>query len=435
MCGIAGIISLNPNLPLNDIVSAMNNTIIHRGPDGDGIFRDVFICLGHRRLAIIDPEHGKQPLTTLDGRYTVTFNGEIYNYLELRRELISKGHPIHSYSDTEIIPYAYIEWGKDCVLHFRGMFAFAIWDNKEQELFCARDRIGIKPFYYFFDNNHFIFASEIKALFASGLVKAEYDKQGLQDYITFQFCLQNLTLFKNILKLEPGTWLNLKKQKEKFDLKIRSYWNLSYEVCERQDEKYYTDNLLYLLEESMNLHLRSDVPLGAHLSGGLDSSTVVSLASRILEGNKLKTFTGAFREGLEYDETGYARMVAEATNCDYNEVFISGEDFTSIFPKLIYHMDEPLAGPGLIPQYFVSKLAAEQVKVVLGGQGGDELYVGYARYFIAYLEKCLAAAIWPEQTQLDHGLSLVGMISNLPLLNTYKPMLKHFLSDGLFENE
>lgn len=433
MCGIVGITSLGKENSLKSLVLAMNETIIHRGPDGDGIYQSEHVCLGHRRLAIIDPEHGKQPLATTDGRFIVTFNGEIYNYLELRRELITLGYPIQSYSDTEIIPYAYQHWGKQCVNHFRGMFAFALWDRDKKELFCARDRVGIKPFYYFNNGEYFVFASEIKAILASGLVDANISQQGLQDYITFQFCLHNDTLFADIFKLPPAHHLTVKQRNGHLEVEIEEYWQVNYQVDYGHDEKYYTDNLLYLLEDSINLHLRSDVPVGAHLSGGLDSTTVACLAAKHTGTHQLKTFTGAFREGLEFDETEYAKAVARDINADYYETYISGDNFAKILPKLIYHMDEPLAGPGLIPQYYVSKLASEQVKVVLGGQGGDELYVGYARYFVAYLEKCLASAIWPDQVKLDPGLSLAAIAPNLPLLQNYKPMLKYFWQNGTFD--
>lgn len=435
MCGIVGVLSVNQTRPIERIVQAMNDTIVHRGPDGSGIYHDNAICLGHRRLAIIDPEHGKQPLSTLDGRYTVVFNGEIYNYLELRRELISLGYPIQHYSDTEVVPYAYAHWGKDCVNHFRGMFAFALWDKERQTLFCARDRVGIKPFYYYANGESFVFASEIKAILASGFIDPAVSQQGLQDYVTFQFCLHSDTLFKHIFKLPPAHTMTICNDNGVLNIQTQEYWKLNYENSLVQSEKYYNDNLLALLEESMNLHLRSDVPIGAHLSGGLDSSAVACLAARILGDNRLKTFTGAFREGREFDETEYAKIAAKAINADYQEIYISGDDFSSLLPKLIYHMDEPLAGPGLIPQYHVSKLAADHVKVVLGGQGGDELYVGYARYFVAYLEKCLATSIWPEQKKLSPEYSLAAIAPNLPLLNNYKPMLKHFFSEGLFDTD
>jgi len=411
----------------------LKNTIIHRGPDGEGTYADpdVPLVLGHRRLAIIDPEHGQQPMTTSDQMVTVAFNGAIYNYLELRRELISRGHHIHTYSDTEVILHAYTEWGEACVHKFNGMFAFAIWDRRNKKLFCARDRLGIKPFYYWCDGTRLVFASEIKAILASG-IKAESNSDGLQDYLTFQFCLGDKTLFKDIKKLEPGYAFSATLEQGKVALNVYQYWDVEYNIDEQHSEEWFVDHLSSLLEDSVRLRLRSDVPLGAHLSGGLDSSSIACMASSMLEGIPFKTFTGAFREGQQFDETRYAKMVSEVAGTEYHEVYPSGEEFMQILPKLMYHMDEPLAGPGLVPQYYVSKLASEHVKVALGGQGGDEIFVGYARYMVAYLEKCLSGAINQTQNQQKYAVSLDSIVPNLPVLQSYTPMLQNLWKDGLF---
>ncbi|ROM78729.1 asparagine synthase (glutamine-hydrolyzing) [Pseudomonas brassicacearum] len=435
MCGIAGIVAVSGTPEsMRGSVMKMMDAIRHRGPDGEGTWLDPArpVALGHRRLAIIDPEHGKQPMTTEDGRYTIVFNGAIYNYLELRRELIGRGHPLHNYSDTEVLLYAFREWGERCVDRLIGMFAFAIWDRLEQRLFCARDRIGIKPFYYHFDGQKLGFASEIKALFADGSLKAESNSDGLQDYLTFQFCLNEKTLFKGVQKLEPGYHLSAWYEGSQLKIKTSQYWDLQYNIDERHDERYFVDNLAALIEDSVRMHLRSDVPLGAHLSGGLDSSAVVCLASRMLGGEQLKTFTGAFHEGPQFDETGHAKAVSAFAGTDYNEVYIPGSELADLLPKLMHFMDEPLAGPGLIPQYYVSRLAGEQVKVVLGGQGGDELFVGYARYMAAYLEKCLSGAINETANQHRYAVSLESIIPNLSLLKTYQPMLQGLWREGLF---
>lgn len=435
MCGIAGIVAVSGTPEsMRGSVMKMMDAIRHRGPDGEGTWLDPArpVALGHRRLAIIDPEHGKQPMTTEDGRYTIVFNGAIYNYLELRRELIGRGHPLHHYSDTEVLLHAFREWGERCVDRLIGMFAFAIWDRLEQRLFCARDRIGIKPFYYHFDGQKLGFASEIKALFADGSLKAESNSDGLQDYLTFQFCLNEKTLFKGIQKLEPGYHLSAWYEGSQLKIKTYQYWDLQYNIDERHDERYFIDNLAALIEDSVRMHLRSDVPLGAHLSGGLDSSAVVCLASRMLGGEQLKTFTGAFHEGPQFDETGHAKAVSAFAGTDYNEVYIPGSELADLLPKLMHFMDEPLAGPGLIPQYYVSRLAGEQVKVVLGGQGGDELFVGYARYMATYLEKCLYGAINETANQHRYAVSLESIIPNLSLLKTYQPMLQGLWREGLF---
>lgn len=437
MCGLAGI--SNPKLSENELTARMRpmlDSISHRGPDGEGVFFDAekHVVLGHRRLAIIDPEHGKQPMTTTDEQLTVVFNGAIYNYLELRRELIAKGHPIHSYSDTEVLLYAYREWGEACVDRFIGMFAFAIWDKPRKRLFCARDRVGIKPFYYFFDGESLVFASEIKAILASGLVRAESSTSGLQDYLTFQFCLGDKTLFKGIQKLEPGYCMVVQLGECKPTVNLRQYWDVSYDIDDTHDEAWFVDHLAGLIEDATRMHLRSDVPLGAHLSGGLDSSAIVCLASDLLKGERIKTFTGAFPEGPQFDETGYAKAVAAFAGTDYHEIFIQGSELSEVLPKLMYYMDEPLAGPGVIPQYYVSKLAAQHVKVVLGGQGGDELFIGYARYLVAYLEKCLSGAIFETAHQNPYAVTLESIVPNLSLLQTYKPMLQGLWKDGLFDS-
>lgn len=409
--------------------------IRHRGPDGDGVWLDAQrpVGLGHVRLAIIDPEHGKQPMVTEDGRFIVVFNGAIYNYLELRRELIGKGHPIHSYSDTEVLLYAYREWGESFVDRLQGMFAFAIWDRHEQRLFCARDRVGIKPFYYHFDGKRLLFASEIKAILADPSVRAQANPEGLQDYLTFQFCLDQKTLFKGVEKLEPGHCLSARYEGDALKVSTRQYWDLQYNINDEHDERYFIDSLAGLIDDSIRLHMRSDVPLGAHLSGGLDSSAVVCLASRMLGGEPMHTFTGAFNEGPQFDETHYAKDVAAFAGTTYNEIYIpAGQELADILPRLMYYMDEPLAGPGVIPQYYVSRLASQHVKVVMGGQGGDELFVGYARYMAAYLEKCLSGAIYQTANQNRYAVSLESIVPNMPLLATYQPMLQGLWKNGLF---
>ena len=437
MCGLVGLLTNQlSKIESTGRLSLMLNTIRHRGPDGEGVFFDAgqSVALGHRRLAIIDPEHGKQPMTTQDGQLTVVFNGAIYNYLELRRELIAKGHPIHAYSDTEVLLYAYREWGEACVDRFLGMFAFAIWDKAKNRLFCARDRVGIKPFYYYFDGEALIFASEIKAILASGLVKAESNPAGLQDYLTFQFCLDDKTLFNGIKKLEPGYCLVAQLGQEKLSVTTRQFWDVNYDIDDTHNEKWFIDNLASLIEDSTRMHLRADVPLGAHLSGGLDSSAIVCLAADLLKGERIKTFTGAFSEGPQFDETGYAKSVAAFADTDYHEIYIPGSELSDVLPRLMYYMDEPLAGPGVIPQYYVSKLAAQHVKVVLGGQGGDELFIGYARYLVAYLEKCLSGTIFETAHQNPYAVTLESIVPNLSLLKTYKPMLQGFWRKGLFDS-
>jgi asparagine synthase (glutamine-hydrolysing) len=402
----------------------------HRGPDGEGSYFDGPVGLGHKRLAIIDLETGRQPMTNEDESLWIVFNGEIYNYLELRRDLV-RHHTFRTQSDTEVILHLYEELGERCLERLNGMFSFAIWDGRRQQLFAARDRLGIKPFYWHLDGSRFSFASEPKALIAAGLVEPQLDLQSLEEYLTLQFCLGERTLFKNIWRLEPGHYLTFRPFRDSEPAVVR-YWDFNYEVDTHHTEEYYTEQLFHLLQDSVKLRLRSDVPVGAHLSGGIDSSTVVCLAAPMY-GAKFNTFTGAFREGPRYDETRYACAVAGHVKSVHNEIWPTAEDFAEVMPWLIYMMDEPVAGPGLFPQYFVSKLARKNVKVVLGGQGGDEIFGGYARYLAAYLEQCLKGAIYGTQEDGKYVVTWDSIMPNLPLLQNYQPLLQSFWREGLFE--
>ncbi len=410
----------------------MLEAISHRGPDDEGTWSapDGGCFLGHKRLSIIDLATGHQPMTNEDENLWITFNGCIYNYQDLARLLGQKGHRFRTSSDTEVVIHAYEEWGPDCVARFNGMWAFAIWDCREKTLFCSRDRLGIKPFHYAWDGKRFAFASEIKGLLAAGVVEPKVNATGLRQYLTFQFCLDETTLFAGVERLRPGHNLLLRPGKAP---QVSAYWDFSFEIDEEHDEAYFVDQLEALLEDAVRLRLRADVPLGAHLSGGLDSSTVVGLSRRLLGDAPIKTFTGAFREGAAYDESRYARLVAEANSTEYFETYPSAGDFAACMEKIIWHMDEPAAGPGVFPQYWVSRLAAGNVKVVLGGQGGDEIFIGYARYLLAYLEECIKGAIEDTAGRGRYVTTLETIVSSLPSLEKYVPMLKDFWAQGLFE--
>lgn len=433
MCGIAGITFTDKKVSM-DILKSMAETIAHRGPDGEGFYIDNNIGLAHKRLSILDPESGQQPMSNEDKLIWVTYNGEIYNYLELRQELLQKGHKVKTYCDTEVIIHAYEEYGEKCVEKFNGMFAFVLWDSRKKQIFAARDRFGVKPFYYYKDNEKFIFASEIKAILASGIVQKEVNYEGINDYIVFQFTIGEKTLFKNIHKLAPGHWMRISFN-GKMHTTIQQYWDLKFEIDSYHTEDYFVDKLKFLLEDSTKIRLRSDVPLGSHLSGGLDSSTVVCIASELLGSNRLKTFTGGFNESREFNETEYAKIVSRYANTEYHEVIPDAKDFKDTLADLIYYLDEPGAGPGVFPQYFVSKLARKHVTVVLGGQGGDEIFMGYARYLVAYLEEALKGAIWETADKDRYAVTLDSIIPNLPLLTTYKPMMQYFMKDGLFGSQ
>jgi asparagine synthase (glutamine-hydrolysing) len=431
MCGIGGIKHLTnrPIKGLKNSLDVMNQIQKHRGPDGEAIWihPDSNLGFAHRRLKIIDlTPGGAQPMTDGKGNWIV-YNGEIYNYLELRSALGDNN--FKSKSDTEVILFAYRKWGYDCVNHLRGMFSFALWDEKEKMLFCARDRFGIKPFYYTITNETFYFASEIKALLPF-IPSIETDLDGFKDYLTFQFCLDGKTLFKNVKELKPAHFMHVKNGK----IKIDRYWDVNFEPDYDHTHKYFEDNLRELLEESVKLHLRSDVPVGAYISGGVDSSTIASMAFDSQKHGDMTGFTGKFSTyGREFDESRYARLLAEWKGFELHEIDIKATDFINNICKVIYHLDYPVAGPGSFPQYMVSELAAKHRKVVLGGQGGDEIFGGYTRYLIAYFEQCIKGAIEGSMHNGNFVVTYESIIPNLVSLRNYKPMLQEFWRDGLFE--
>jgi asparagine synthase (glutamine-hydrolysing) len=433
MCGICGIYYQDRKRVVERWrIENMKHSLKHRGPDDSGELLQENLGFGHQRLSIIDlMPSGHQPMTDANERYWIIFNGEIYNYIELREQLIQQGFSFRSHSDTEVILFLYINYGQDCLQYLNGMFSFAIWDTEERTLFAARDRLGIKPFYYAITQKSFVFASEIKALFASGLIEPELNNEGVKDYLTFQFCLDDKTMFKGIRKLLPGHYLWVGSEGR---VSISQYWNLDFTVDVDHSETYFENQLRELLHDAVKIQLRADVPVGSHLSGGLDSSSVACLASAIL-GNPIHTFSGGFREGPQYDETEYARLVAKRTGSNHHEIFPTKEDFVGTLPDIIFAMDEPAAGPGLFPQALVSRLASQNVKVVLGGQGADELFGGYTRYLIAYLEECIKGGINGTQEDQKYIVTLDSILPNLQQLNGYQPLLKYFWKEDLFESQ
>ena len=428
MCGICGAINLRgepiPDLPRR--LEVMSDLIAHRGPDDEGFWTHErgHVGFGHRRLAIIDPTPaGHQPMPDAAGRW-ITYNGEVYNYPELRLQL---GGRFRTGCDTEVVMRAHEQWGADSLSRLRGMFAYALWDEAEQELLCARDRFGIKPFYYAQVGDVLYFASEAKALlpFLPGI---RTDLEGLKDYLAFQFCLAGKTLFEGVRELLPGHRLRVRNGVAEPE----RYWEVYYDLDFDHTAKYFEERTEELLEESVRLHLRSDVPVAAYLSGGLDSSSVASLASRSTRA--MKAFTGRFPEDARYDESGYARALADERGLDLTVVDIDAGDFLANIERVIYHLDHPVAGPGSFPQYMVSQAAARDSKVILGGQGGDEIFGGYTRYLIAYFEQCIKAAIDGTTRSGNFVVTYESIIPNLVALRNYKPLLKEFWSDGLFED-
>ena len=431
MCGIGGALALgaDPVPSLDGMLAAVNRIQRHRGPDGHGVWRDAAsrVGLAHRRLSIIDLTTGDQPMSDRSGN-VVVYNGEIYNYVELRQEL--GVDQFETTSDTEVILHAYRRWGTDCVRHFRGMFAFALWDVDQQLLFCARDRFGIKPFYYTLGGGVLRFASEVKALLPF-VERVETDLQGFKDYLAFQFCLAGKTLFRGVQELLPGHILVARLGQGA--PVISRYWEVYYELDFDHRAGYFEERLRDLVEESVRLHLRSDVPLGAYVSGGIDSGVIASLASRHAGGD-LVGFTGRYPLGPEFDESRYAHLVAQDCGFPLHQLEITGSDFIENIRRVIYHLDYPVAGPGSLSQFMVSGLARQHRKVVLGGQGGDEIFGGYTRYLIAYFEQCIKAAINGTMHNGNFIVTYESIIPNLTALQNYKPLLQEFWRDGLFEN-
>ncbi|MEO6894835.1 MAG: asparagine synthase (glutamine-hydrolyzing) [Ginsengibacter sp.] len=427
MCGIVGIINKTGLSVQPLLLKTMAQTIHHRGPDEDGMMSEGPIGFFHKRLSIIDITSGQQPMTF--NRCTIVFNGEIYNYVELREDLKIKGHFFETASDTEVILHMYAEYGKNFVNLLNGMFAFIIYDRNENEIFIARDHFGIKPLYWYQDDEIIAFGSEIKALLAHPSIEAESDPDNLYEYLTFQFIMGSGTMFKNIHKILPGHFMSINLKT--WDIKENKYWEPNFNIDQYHTEEYFIVELDKILRKTIYQQLRSDVPIGTYLSGGIDSSFVTIMASKLLD-TQIKSFSGAFREGPEFNELKYAHFAANKANAELFEVFPSEQEFIDLLPKLIYHLDEPVAGPGLFPQYIVSRMASKHVKVILGGQGGDEIFGGYTRYLVAYLEQALKGSIYESNEEEEHIVSLESILPNLPSLKQYVPMMKNFLEEGAF---
>lgn len=378
MCGINGIVftTRSRREVSPDVLTLMRDILHHRGPDDGGIFVDKNIGLGHRRLAIVDPKHGVQPMFNADRTISIVYNGEVYNHADYRDELIADGYEFQNRSDTETILHLYEKYGRDCVEYLRGMFAFAIWNSAKQELFIARDRLGVKPLYYVHDSEgNLFFASEIKALLEAGAVKAEINFNALPDQFANHGTSGDETLYAGVKRLLPGHTLTWNDGK----LDIREFWDLSYEPKhEARSDADYIDEWRELFRKSVELRLMADVPLGMFLSGGIDSSAIASMMSTMVT-EPIKTFSVAFNE-RDANELEYARLVAKTFGTDHHEITITPEQFFEALPDLVWHEDEPIGFLASVPLYFVSKLAAEHVKVVLTGEGADEMMAGYGRY-------------------------------------------------------
>lgn len=388
MCGIAGVIHLDGEPVSPVVIRRMTDAIAHRGPDGEGLFIDGAIGLGHRRLSIIDlSPAGHQPMATPDGRFTITYNGEVYNFQELRVELEALGHQFKSRTDSEVVLKAYAQWGTKAVERFNGMFAFAIWDKKERAVFLARDRYGIKPLYYTVSGNKFIFGSEIKAILANASYRAKIDHEGLFEYFAFQNFFTDRTLFKNIHLLPAGSHLQVRTAPAKIGVPA-AYWDFSFaEPSAPLRDEEYIEEVDRLFQRAVGRQLVSDVDIGAYLSGGMDSGSVTALAARQLP--YIKSFTCGFdlnsASGVElgYDERAPAEYMSYLFKTEHYEMVLKAGDMERVIPKLVWHLEEPRVGQSY-PNYYAAQLASKFVKVVLSGAGGDELFAGYPwRYYRA----------------------------------------------------
>jgi asparagine synthase (glutamine-hydrolysing) len=376
MCGIAGIVAADGlHRDERGRVGAMRDILTHRGPDEAGVHDDGQAALAHRRLSIVDLAGGHQPLANEDDTIWVSYNGEIYNHQGTRRELEAAGHRYRTRSDTETIVHAYEQWGDDCVHRFRGMFAFAIWDSPKRRLLLVRDRLGIKPLYWCYSRGRLVFASEIKSILESGLVQAEANEAVIAEVLSTRYTSDEQTLFKGIYRLLPGHRLVF----EKGQIDIQQYWDVpTGSATTAMAAADAVERFRSLLEESVRLRLMADVPLGVFLSGGIDSSAIASIMAGLID-RPLQTFSVAFKDRA-FSELEYSRTVAHAIGADVHEVIVDEQDFFDALPRLVWHEDEPIAHPSSVPLYFVSRLARDHVKVVLTGEGSDELLAGYGKY-------------------------------------------------------
>ena len=419
MCGICGKVDFNGRNVPEELIRRMSSTLLHRGPDAGGVYTGGRVGLGHRRLSVIDlSSAANQPMANEDGSIRIVFNGEIYNYQELKKNLQKQGHLFSSDSDTEVILHLYEEEGPECVKRLRGMFAFAIWDDRKESLFLARDRVGKKPLYYHLDDNCLIFASEIKAILQDSDVNKKPDIIAIHHYLTYQCVPSPFSAFEGIKKLPPSHYLLCKDKK----VHIKRYWKLSYmpkyAVTSGVEEREVEEELLEKLKEAVKIRLVSDVPLGVFLSGGIDSSAIVALMTAMTD-KPVKTFSIGFKSEA-HDERRYARVVAERFGTEHAE-FVVEPEATEILPKLIWHYNEPFADQSAIPTYYVAKLAREYVTVALTGDGSDEMFAGYERYVAneiarvsrRYVPAALVKKILPFVMMLPQGNDLNSLVWKL----------------------
>jgi asparagine synthase (glutamine-hydrolysing) len=426
MCGICGKLALDREAVVSPmLVKAMADTIRHRGPDDDGYYTAGQIALGFRRLSIIDLKSGHQPLANEDDSVWIVFNGEIYNYQELRTFLLSKGHTFKTRTDTEVIVHLYEEMGVDCLKKLRGMFAFAIWDGKARTLLLARDRVGIKPLYYHLSDRALTFASEIKAILADPEIDPVIAPEMIDRFLTFLYVPGEDTLLQGIKKLAPGHYLLVSDGKAV----VRQYWDLDFpQSFEQRSVEQAESQLLDLLAETVKQHMIADVPVGVLLSGGVDSTGVLSLAVNQTD-KKVSTFTVGFSGQQVVDERPYARIAAEKYGTEHFETTIEASDFAAFLPKYVWHMEEPVCEPPAVALYFVSKMAREHVTVLLSGEGGDEAFAGYSNYRnLVWLER-LKRGGFLLNGALAMGMSWADSLLPSSRLAEYVPLMSDRFPD------
>lgn len=379
MCGIAGVRYFDSTAAQPELLKRMTDVIAHRGPDGEGIYTSGAVGLGHRRLAILDlTPTGKQPMSNEDGTIWVTFNGEIYNFREVRQELIDRGHKFRSQTDTEVIVHAYEEWDTDCLKRFNGMFAFGLWDERKRRLWLVRDRLGVKPLFYYHSPQFLLFGSEIKAILCHPGVERTIDYEALSYYLALNYTPAPDTLFANIRQLLPGHYLLVDADGHVEDIE---YWDVVYCEEENRSEQSYLEEFNALLEDSIRLRLVSDVPFGVFLSGGVDSSSVAYWMSRQMQ-EAVKTFSIGFGES-SFDELEYAQLVAQTIQSEHYEQIVTA-DAATILPKLVWHAEEPTADSSMVAVYYLAQMAREKVTMALSGDGADEILAGYETYQAYY---------------------------------------------------
>ena len=430
MCGIVGFIDKEKKQTKDKIIKDMADMISHRGPDGVGYYTDDTIALGHRRLSIIDLSGGMQPIYNENKTKAIIFNGEIYNYKALKEDLIKKGHKFTTSTDTEVILHGYEEYGVDLFPNLRGMFTFVIYDLKTKELVGARDHFGIKPFYYYLGEDEFLFASEIKAMLAHPKFKKEVNKKALKMYLIFQYSVFDETFFKNVYKLKPGHYFTYKDNK----LDIKQYFTVSYDKVDKPYQEY-KNELKEILEDSIKYHqMTSDVEVGSYLSGGVDSSYVASVA------RPDKTFSVGFDEAnngkFTFNETVYAKELSKLLKINNTSDLINSDDFFNILPTVQYYTDEPHANLSTVPLYFLSKLARKQVKVVLSGEGSDEMFAGYNEYLEPTSVKVyLNVPLFLRKTFASVAKPLPHFPGKNTLIKCSKPFMERYIGHAFVMDE